>query len=219
MPLAKQPWQRPRLAPAGRAAPVIRLRFLESDVDIVAAVRGGDGAGGAALYDRHHGYVRRVLSRVLGPGADLHDLTQDVFVAAIDSIHRLQEPSALRSWLAGISVHCARAELRRRTRARWFPLFALSDLPPVEAPVAPPEVGEAVRATYGVLSKLTPDERIPFALRFIEGMELTELAAVCRISLATAKRRLARARKKFVTIARTHPALSDWVMGGDDEPR
>jgi len=217
--LAKQPWQRAPAGPAGRAAAVIRLRFLESDEDIVAAVLGGDGAGGAALYDRHHAYVRRVLSRVLGPGSDLHDLTQDVFVAAIDSIHRLHEPSALRSWLAGISVHCARAELRRRTRARWFPLFPISELPPAEAPVATPEVDEAVRATYLVLGKLASDERIPFALRFIEGMELVELAAACQISLATAKRRLSRARKKFVTIARTYPALSDWLAGADDEPR
>ena len=193
---------------------MIRLSFLDSDAAIVAAIRAGDGQGGAALYDRHHGYVRRVLLRVLGPDAELHDLIQDVFVAAIDSIERLSEPNALRSWLAAISVHCARAELRRRGRARWFPLFPRSELPEVESPVATPEIGEAMRATYHVLGKLAPDERIPFALRFIEGMELVELAAACEISLATAKRRLLRARKKFVTIAETYPALSDWLARG-----
>jgi RNA polymerase sigma-70 factor (ECF subfamily) len=216
MTVAKRPWPPAPASPPGRPAAVIRLSFLESDADIVAAVRAGEGAGAAALYDRHHAYVRRVLLRVLGPDAELHDLIQDVFVAAIDSIASLQEPNALRAWLAGISVNCAHAELRRRTsRGRWLPLFARSELPPVEAPVSTPEVDEAVRATYHVLRKLSAEERIPFALRFIEGMELVELAAACGVSLATAKRRLARARKKFVTIAQTYPALSDWLAGGE----
>jgi RNA polymerase sigma-70 factor (ECF subfamily) len=73
-------------------------------------------------------------------------------------------------------------------------------------------VDDAVRATYAVLVMLTPDERIPFALRYIEEMDLGEVAAACRISLATAKRRIARARKRFVTIARTMPELSSWVQ-------
>ena len=44
----------------------------------------------------------RVAARalhMLGPDAELRDLIQDVFVAAIDSIERLLEPNALRSWL------------------------------------------------------------------------------------------------------------------------
>ncbi|HWO11617.1 MAG TPA: sigma-70 family RNA polymerase sigma factor, partial [Polyangiaceae bacterium] len=130
-------------------------------------------------------------------------------------IERLAEPNALRGWLAAISVHCARAELRRRTRSRRVSLFPSSELPQVEAPIAPPELDEAVRATYHVLTRLSADERISFALRFIEGMELEELATACGVSLATAKRRLARARKKFVTIAQTYPSLSDWLAGGE----
>lgn len=194
-----------------RPAPVARLPFFDSDGAIVSAVRAGQAAGGAALYDRHHDYVRRVLLRVLGPDADLADLIQDVFVVAIDSIDRLEEPDALRSWLAGIAVHLARGEIRRRTRSRWFPLFAQEDLPEVEANVANPEVDEAVRTTYRVLAKLSADERIAFALRFIDGMELVEVADACGVSLATTKRRLARARKKFLTIAKTYPELQEWV--------
>ena len=59
--MAKRPLRPAPAAPAGRPAAVIRLSFLDSDAQIVAAIRAGDGAGGAALYDRHHGYVRRVL--------------------------------------------------------------------------------------------------------------------------------------------------------------
>jgi RNA polymerase sigma-70 factor (ECF subfamily) len=206
--------QRKQPAPAeARRSTVVHLPFLDSDAAVVAALRAGERAGGAALYDRHHAYVRRVLTRVLGPDADLHDLIQDVFVAAIDSIDSLLNPSALRSWLAAISVNIARVELRRRTKGRVVSLFPHAELPELPAPMTTPELGEAVRATYRALGALPADERIPFALRFIEGMELTEIAGVCQVSLATTKRRLLSAQKKFVNIARTHPALSDWLKG------
>lgn len=196
-----------------RRSTVVHLPVLTSDEEVVAAIRAGEPAGGAALYDRHHGYVRRVLVRVLGPDADLHDLIQDVFVAAIDSIDRLLEPHALRSWLAAISVNCVRVELRRRTRSRRISLFPQHDLPEVASPSNAPEVEAAVRATYQVLARLAADERIPFALRFIEGMELTEIASACQVSLATVKRRLASAQKKFTSLARSHPELGAYVEG------
>jgi len=203
-----------RAAPAeSRRSTLVHLPFLDSDAAVVTSIRARERAGGAALYDRHQQYVRRVLTRVLGPDAELHDLVQDVFVAAIDSIERLVDPDALRPWLAAISVNCARMELRRRTKGRLLQLRPPHELPEAAAPVATPELDEAVRATYRVLGALPVDERIPFALRFIEGMELVEVAQACEVSLATIKRRLASAQKKFGKIASTYPELSDWVKG------
>lgn len=215
MRLVDDKWSEAERTTAGRSA-VVHLPLFESDVALVAAIRAGERAAGAALYDRHHVYVRRVLVRVFGPDADLHDLVQDVFVVAIDSIALLADPRALRAWLAGISVNCARAELRRRTRSRLsWPLFG--ELPEVAADVPDPEIGEALHATYRVLTRLAVDERIPFALRFIEGMDLLEVAAACGVSLATTKRRIASARKKFTKIAQTYPELRDWVQGAEHD--
>jgi RNA polymerase sigma-70 factor (ECF subfamily) len=199
--------------PAARSS-VVRLPGFNSDAAIVSALRAGQGAGGAALFDRYQNHVRRVLVRVLGPDAELRDLVHDVFVSAIGSIDRLDDPEALRSWLASIAAHRARAEIRQRVRRRWFSLRAHEDLPEVEAVVSTPEVDEAVRTTYRVLQKLPADERIAFALRLIDGMELVDVADACQVSLATIKRRLSRAQKKFTAIARTYPELSEWLEGG-----
>lgn len=196
------------------SAPVARLPVRNSDDAIVTALLARQTGGGAALYDRYHEHVRRVLLRVLGPDTELLDLEQDVFMTAIDSIDRLESPHALRSWLASIAVFRARGEIRRRTKSRWFPLFAQEDLPEVEAPVASPEVDEAIRTTYRILDNIPADERIAFALRYIAGMELSEVADSCGVSLATTKRRLARAQKKFSTVAGTYPQLDTWLKWG-----
>jgi RNA polymerase sigma-70 factor (ECF subfamily) len=203
-----------RGAPARTGATVAHLPFFDSDRAIVTALCAGQAAGGAALYDRYRDHVRRVLVRVLGPGSELGDLIQDVFISAIDGIARLDEPDALRGWLTSIAVFRARAEIRARSRSRWFPLFGHDELPERTATVATPELEEAVKRTYDVLTKLAPDERIAFALRFIDGMELVEVADACAISLSTVKRRLARAQTKFRHIAGRYPELAEWLDGG-----
>lgn len=187
---------------------------ITSDAAIVAAVRAGRPEGAVALYQRYAPFVRRMLTRVLGPDAAIRDLEQDVFLAAIDGMDRLQEEDALRGWLAGICVRLSRAEIRRRTRDRWFPRFAADDPPETEAPSSDPEVDAAARATYRILGKLGADDRIVFALRYLDGMDLVEVADACGVSLATIKRHLARARHRFMTMARSEPELADWVEGG-----
>ncbi|MEZ4298352.1 MAG: sigma-70 region 4 domain-containing protein [Polyangiaceae bacterium] len=77
----------------------------------------------------------------------------------------------------------------------------------------------ALEATYAVLGELPADERIAFALRFIEGMELTEVAASCGVSLATVKRRIGRAEGRSVEKARQHPILAEVKEVPDGQPQ
>ena len=51
------------------------------------------------------------------------------------------------------------------------------------------------------------DERMAFALRYIDGMTLPDAAEASERSLATVKRRLARAEKKFLEAASQRPVL------------
>jgi RNA polymerase sigma-70 factor, ECF subfamily len=71
-----------------------------------------------------------------------------------------------------------------------------------------------MQGTYQILETMPEDERIVFALRFISEMEFTEVATACRVSLATVKRRLARAEVRFHEEAAKSPILSDRTQGG-----
>jgi RNA polymerase sigma-70 factor (ECF subfamily) len=74
-----------------------------------------------------------------------------------------------------------------------------------------------MQAVYRVLGNLDADQRIAFALRFVAGMELTEVAASCGVSLATIKRRLSRAQSTFASSAQREPALVEWLKRGSAE--
>lgn len=194
--------------------PAPKVAFAGDDAALVEGFRRGDPGARAALYDRHADHVHRVLYRILGFHRDLADLHHDVFVRALGSLPRLEDPAALKGWLTMIAVHVAHTAITRRRRHRWLWFLPAEELPEVTGSDAPGEVRDALRATYAALDALPADERIAFALRYIDGMELTEVAAACATSLATIKRRLARAGDHFAAEARQRPALEPWLEGG-----
>ena len=61
---------------------------------------------------------------------------------------------------------------------------------------ASPEVRAELAKLDRVLGELDPQLRIAWMLRFVEGWELTEVAAALDVSLATAKRRIKAARER-----------------------
>ncbi len=190
-----------------------------SDEALVDGLRARHPAALEVFHERFSGQVLRILGRVLGAERDLADVHHDAFVRALGSLDSLRDPTALTAWMTSVAVYSARTCIQRRVRRRWLLFFAPEDLPEVVAPDEGGDAREALRATYRALDQLPADERIAFALRRIDGMELTEVAEACRVSLATIKRRLARAEAGFLAAARSEPALESWLDGakGRDE--
>jgi RNA polymerase sigma-70 factor (ECF subfamily) len=203
--------------PARPEGVVLPLGFSGDDRALLEALREHHLGAKAAFFHRHAAYVERVITRVIGFDRELSDIVQDAFVNAISSLHTLKDGGALRPWLAQVATRTARKVLRTRSRRRWLRLFVdQEDEKSAERATSGTDLStlRALAAVYAVLEELPADEHIAFALRFIEGMEIAEVAAACRVSLSTAKRRLQRAERRFVDKAQHRPELGDW-LGGD----
>lgn len=204
----------------GTASPLVRL-LPPSDgatdeaagAALAEALRAGDPNAAQALFDRHAVHVRTVLVSVLGPDPDIADLIQDVFVIALEGIARLRDGRKLNAWLTSIAVFKARGLIRSRRRQRMLAsvCFWMAE----EAPDPTPAIqgSHTLRAAWRVLERLPADERLAFALRFVQGLELAAAAAACEVSLATIKRRLERAQAAFLREARHEPALVEFLKG------
>jgi RNA polymerase sigma-70 factor (ECF subfamily) len=210
---ANEASSRPRRA--GSSGEVAPLPFMTEDVALlVAGLRAGDADAKAAFYRRYAADVERMVTHLIGADRDLADILQEVFVQALSSVGSLRDPAALKSWLLRIAMHCAWRTLRTRTSRAWLRIFVDAK---EEARFEPVTAGfdaegrETVRAVYATLGRLPAEERIAFALRYVDGMNLVEVAQACAVSLATAKRRIRRAEQRFVTVGSHHPALARWL--------
>jgi RNA polymerase sigma-70 factor, ECF subfamily len=142
-------------------------------------------------------YSRLVASiglRILGRRSDVEDLVQDVFVEAGRWATRIDNPAAMKHWLVTVTVRAARRRLRR---ARFIALLGL-DTPVSYEDVAGDDASPSQRAllaqVYRVLDRLAVGDRLAWTLRYVQGESVAEVAELCGCSVATAKRRIAKAQ-------------------------
>ncbi len=191
---------------------------VHDDEALVRCIVQGRQGATDALFRKYVDHVRRVIVSVLDIDSETEDVIQDVFLDAIRSINQLKDPSLLGPWLTRIAVFKSRRVIRRRTRTRWLRFVAPEQLEGLSKLRSRIDAPEAVLCTYLVLGELSARDRIVFGLRYISGMELTEVADACQISVATVKRHLQRAEEKFARKASKYPALRSRLGGGRLRP-
>jgi RNA polymerase sigma-70 factor (ECF subfamily) len=139
---------------------------------------------------------------------EAEDVVQDTFVIAFGQLKTLRAPAALRGWLAQIAVSLVRRRLRRGRLLRLLGLDRGADdatLAALAAPGLDPEARTELALVDRQLGRLRTEPRIAWMLRRVDGLELTEVAAVTGCSLATAKRRIAEADQQL----RRHVGLAE----------
>jgi RNA polymerase sigma-70 factor (ECF subfamily) len=152
------------------------------------------------VYRRYSRYVAAVVLRLDPRVPDLDDVVQDVFLAAAGGLQRLRDPAATKAWLATVAVRLVRRRLRLRRMWRWLGsgLGLGNDARP-PAPLIDAGSNPLDRlllgAVYQVLDALSVADRVAFVLHRVEGETLEDVARICGCSLATAKRRIARAQQ------------------------
>jgi len=181
-----------------------------------AAVEGHPAAPGV-VWDRFSSLVRGLLRRSLGPANDVEDQVQEVFLRFFLQVGMLRDPSALRSFLVGISIRVAGTELRRRRVRRWLHLTDSGTVPD-ELPVPNDEdAREALSRLYAILDRVDDESRLAFVLRHVEGLELTDVASALQISLATTKRRLNKVTARVFAMVERDPILKEYLAVGAPE--
>jgi len=214
-----------KLSPVSRERPdrqaggqlVALPRAPVADDELVEELCHQQPAAVTELLARFTDLVRHFLVRTLGNTVDLEDLTQETFLTVIRRIRTLRNPTALRSFVVSVTIRVARNELRKRSIRRFVGLDETMDVP-----VSLPHdmaVSEGIRHLYDALGRLDADSRLAFVLRHVEGCELVEAAEACGCSLATIKRRLSRAEKRFSAIVKGDAVLRELFAAEEGRER
>jgi len=203
--------------PAEPAAVVRQLPCVRDDAELLAGLEAGELWARAALFDRYAPMLERLVRRLMGPGAasEIPDLVHDVFVQALTGLDRLQDAKALPAWLQTIATRTAYRAIRSRQARRWLRFWEPAELPEVAVDGIEPEISEAYRRTYALLEKMPAAERVPFVLRYVEKLELRDIARACDVSLATIKRRIGKGKQRFCKLAAGDEVLRPWLEGGE----
>jgi RNA polymerase sigma-70 factor (ECF subfamily) len=184
------------------------------DAALVRAAWSGDTRAHLAIWRKYTALVRSKVGRSIG-GQDVEDHVQEVFLRLFEHLPQLRDPAALRSFIIGITLRVGGTELRRRRCRWWFTVTPTGELPePAPSRDDGSDVREVLSRLLAILGRMTPHSSRVFQLRYIEEKELTDVAKTMNISLATAKRHLARASSCFFAMAEREPVLHELVRSG-----
>jgi RNA polymerase sigma-70 factor, ECF subfamily len=161
----------------------------DTDEALVERASAGDRKAFALLYRRHARYLAGVTFRLMGDSGELEDVVQEAFLIGLKSLARLDDATKLRAWLVTILVRQVQRRLQGRARRRWLG----EQVKWVSPSASDPQVSREVSELYQVLERMPAKLRVPWTLSRVEGGRLEEVAEWCGLSLATLKRRLARA--------------------------
>lgn len=160
----------------------------------IDAVRAGDAKALEAMLVELLPFVRKKLFRLLGPGGDHDDATQDALIELAESLPRFEGRSKITTFAHRIIVRVAYRHYGKRR-----PLALLDEAtydPDAPDPEEQAMNREALAKLHRALAKLPEKRRVAFILCEIEGMEPSEAAEVADTSALAMRTRLFHARSE-----------------------
>lgn len=155
----------------------------------------GDTDAFARLVERHHASMAKVAYAVCGDAESARDATQAAWTIAWRRLHTLRDHGQVRAWLVAIAANEARQMVRKRGRAIVVDISETLDAAPGGDPADRIDAVDLARALAG----LKPDDRAVLALRFVAGLDSTEIAAQLHLSPSGVRSRLARLIERLRT--------------------
>ena len=155
-----------------------------------------------AVYQAHSQTVARWVARLGGPGVDVEDLTQEVFLLVNRRLSEFRQESRLSTWLFSITAKIVANDRRRRRTRRWWTRFAPHTVEEAVATTDTPleELEKRERRTqfYRALDALNERQRRALVLFELEEMSVAEISILTGLRPGNVRVLLHRARAAFL---------------------
>lgn len=154
------------------------------------------------LYANYRGRIYRYALMSLRDPELAESITHDCLLKAHHARSRFRGDCSVATWLTRIATNLVRDHVRSRKLQFWktashtaVDVGEMADR--LRAPGLTPEssmlVGEQMKKLWAVVDKLSAKQRSVFLLRFVEELELGEIASAMEMNVGTVKSHLHRA--------------------------
>lgn len=177
------------------------------DEELVAAARTGSSDAFEELQRIHSSRLYRRIFLITGNREDAEDALQDTFLHAFLAIDSFEGRAQFSSWLTRIAINSALMTLRRRRTRVEVSLqqssesgeeihaFDIRDTAPNPEEIC--DLRQRCNRMFGAIERLDLKSRTAIGIWISRECSMKEIAHTLDISLATAKSRVHRARKRL----------------------
>lgn len=173
-------------------------------------------SGHAANYivTTYKDFVYATVFRYIGDYDETQDVVQEVFIKALDNLHKFKRNSSLKTWLYRIAANTA---INHQRKMKFTRLFVRNDNPIYEnISDAPNESAnqidhEAFKLDFErAIQKLPQKQRETFALRYYEKLTYEQISNMLGTSVGGLKANYFQACKKLaIYLSKYNPTIED----------
>ena len=186
-------------------------------LELVERAREGDGNAFEKLMEMHQDEIFRLVFFRTRSRIDSEDLTQDIFMSAFKYLPQLKDLDRFRPWLYKIALNRVNDFHRKNKLLAYFGItehreeIDVADVEPHRDPSALDSIiqKEFWLRVKQLSKKFSRMEKEVFFLRFVDDLNLREIAQTLGRSESAVKTHLYRAIRKF----KEDSALSDFLQG------
>ena len=172
-----------------------------SELDrLVFAAKGGDRPAFDELVRRTYVDTYTLALRLTAHEEDARDVVQEAYLRAWKGLDRFRGDAQFSTWMYRITANAAYTSVKRRKRNRSESLDTVDDVIELHPDSQPEEAAETqalLAKLSGALEELPPKLRVLVVLKDVYGLSHEEIGEELGISVAAAKVRLHRGRKKL----------------------
>lgn len=174
---------------------------------LVSQIQQGNSVAFTTLVRKYRERIFSVIYNLTSNAADANDLTQDVFIKALNSIDKFRKDASVFTWLYRIAVNLTFSFLRKNKKNAALSLNELEEngFTPEQQDAIPIEDGgdrkfflsELQKNLNEALKKLSNDHRVVFVLFEIDGLSHEEISKIVGVSVGTVRSRLHYAKQQL----------------------
>src|SRR5262249_11084565 len=197
----------------GHPAPVV----LEPGASTIDACRRGDRHALEAVFRAHMPVLEHLITRLVGPTADVEDLLQATLIEAIGAFPRFRGKASVRTWLGRIAVNVVHQHLRRPEHRRTRVTLELvrgeqEPVDPAPQPDCRAHSRRQLERLYQHLGTIGVKKRLALILFVFDGRTIEEVAALMAASRVATKSRIFWARRELVSLVDNDPVLRELIQ-------
>jgi RNA polymerase sigma-70 factor (ECF subfamily) len=161
------------------------VQSVANDELLIQKFKDGNSDAFNTLYQRHLASVYNRV-RYLIPEVDVEDVTQEVFIAVVKSLHSFRGEAQFGTWLRTLTNHKVAEYYRKRNRKREAPEAPLSE-PAIAGEDGRLRMTEERVVLRKALSQISESHREVILLRFAEGLQFKDIAKMTGQNLEATK--------------------------------
>jgi RNA polymerase sigma-70 factor (ECF subfamily) len=168
-----------------------------TDEELVEQFQGGESSAFDVLVYRWERKVQGAIYRLVGPGEDVRDLSQETFLKAYRGLRTFKKEARFSSWLYQIALNVCRDRMRRGRGKSYVSFDELVEAGEAGAEAGPSaldliEARDLSRQVAAAVAALPEEQREVLVLKEYQGLTFLEIAEALDVPLSTVKTRLYR---------------------------